>query len=329
MGCSRSLRCATYLLGGLLYGAIVLLGPGCGDSNPAQEFHSVSERTSSDNNDTVFASFGGTGQLFVFRIPNAGGSSTLLTQFVDDGDPNNDGGMHPFFSPDGSTVVYVANDAGNRDIWTMDRNGGSRTQLTTDPGSDMQPAFTPNGNQIVWVTNRSGDNDIWIMDSDGNNKRRLTSSTADEQWPSVGPGARLAYQSDDDSANGDGDGDDDATPDTDVYVATIPAVGTVTSIINLTAAGTFNEGGPSWDPTGTGAATDVILYHSDQSGAFDIWSMNADGSSKTQIIASPQSAGFPVWFPDGTRFTFTIAREAWHALPDGTDRQQITALFPS
>jgi len=318
MALSGETRRALYLLAAPLGVLVTLVCAGCGGTSNPIEYHSISERASSDNTNTVFAAFAGTGQLFVYRIANSGGSSTLLTQVSNDGNPNNDGGTHPFFSPDGSKVVFVSDDDGNQDIFTMGRDGGSRTQLTTDPGSDRQPSFTPDGTQIVFASNRTGNYDIWIMDDDGANQRQLTNSSDDEEWPSVGPVSKLAWQLDDNAAG-----------DTDIYTADIPGAGLAINVTNVTPAGTFNEGAPSWDPTGTGAVTDTILFHSDEAGTYDIWKMDADGSNHAQLVTTPASEGFPVWFPNGQRFVFTMAREAWHAASDGTDKKRITTRFPS
>ncbi len=307
---------------------VVLSVTGCGDSEPVREFFSVWQRTSADNASIAFTTLGGGGQYLVYRIGTGGGGSVLLTKQSNDGNPNNDIGFHPFFSPDGSTVVFVSADDGNNDIFTMDRNGSDRTQITSHSGNDTQPSFSPDGSKIVFVSNRSGaTNDIWMMDPDGIGLQQLTNLPGDAEWPSLGPGSggtvdyRLTFQ----YSNPPG------SP-TDIYTANVQVGGGFASVlVNITNTAGISEGAPSWDPTGTGAATDEILYHSDFGGEFAIYKMQADGTS---VALDPEmnssfSQGFPVWYPDGTRFTFTQAREVWHAARDGSDTRRVTTRFPS
>jgi Tol biopolymer transport system component len=54
-----------------------------------------------------FASFGGNGLLYVYSINEQGRSLTLLT-LADNSDLTDEGGRHPGYSPDGSTIVMSA-----------------------------------------------------------------------------------------------------------------------------------------------------------------------------------------------------------------------------
>ena len=304
---------------------------GCGGDERGREFFSISERTSSDNTTTVFAAFSGAGQLLVYRIANSGGGANLLTEQTNDGNPGNDTAFHPFYRPDGSLIAFVSADDGNDDIFTMTQSGGSRTQITANAAGDSQPAFSPDGAKIAFVSNRgaSNSNDIWMMDPDGTNLQQLTSLAGDEQWPTLGPGPggavdyRLAFQ----YAN-------PAGSPTDVYTADVDVgAGLAANLTNITNTGGISEGGPSWDPTGTGAATDRLLYHSDQGGEFAVFLRSIDGVTiaPVQLVPSSFSQGYPVWYPDGTRFTFTQARELWNAAPNAADPdpKRVTTRFPS
>jgi dipeptidyl aminopeptidase/acylaminoacyl peptidase len=46
----------------------------------------------------------------------------------------------PTWSPDGQSVAYASDRAGNLDIWVQPVGGGEAIQLTKSPASDTQPA---------------------------------------------------------------------------------------------------------------------------------------------------------------------------------------------
>jgi serine/threonine protein kinase/Tol biopolymer transport system component len=77
------------------------------------------------------------------------------------------------WTPDGR-VVYVSEENGNADIWSMNSDGSDRKQLTTDPHRDSAPDVSPDGRYIAFASNRANTENIWIMNADGSNQRRLT-----------------------------------------------------------------------------------------------------------------------------------------------------------
>jgi Tol biopolymer transport system component/DNA-binding winged helix-turn-helix (wHTH) protein len=93
------------------------------------------------------------------------------------------------WTPDGR-IVYMSEESGNADIWSMNSDGSDRKQLTTDPHWDAAAVVSPDGRYIAFMSNRTGQENIWIMDIDGANQRRLTKKfiervpvfTADSKW---------------------------------------------------------------------------------------------------------------------------------------------------
>ncbi len=72
-----------------------------------------------------------------------------------------------------------------------------------------------------------------------------------------------------------------------------------------------------------------IAFHSEVSGNFDIWVMNADGSQPTQLTTAPARDIEPDWSPDGKRIVFASGRDDPENLQlyvmnaDGSDQRRL------
>jgi Tol biopolymer transport system component len=91
------------------------------------------------------------------------------------------------FSPDGRRIVYSAGVPGDRadHIFTMDRNGNSKEQLTDIDANDTSGKYSPDGERIVFARDKTYNwggmaanwgtgGVICIIDADGTNFRQLT-----------------------------------------------------------------------------------------------------------------------------------------------------------
>jgi Tol biopolymer transport system component len=85
----------------------------------------------------------------------------------------------PFWSPDSSKIVYFAF-AGTwyRNLWVMNADGSSKTQLTFGNVIDESGDYSPDGTKIVFMRNVRGTDrsDLMIMNADGTNVQQLTST---------------------------------------------------------------------------------------------------------------------------------------------------------
>lgn len=86
----------------------------------------------------------------------------------------------PFPSPDGSRIAFTGVVGGNRDIYTIDRNGLGLVRLTTGAATDDEASWSPDGSRIAFRSTRSGAPEVWVMNADGTDQRRLTGPT--EGW---------------------------------------------------------------------------------------------------------------------------------------------------
>ncbi|MCI0388723.1 MAG: winged helix-turn-helix domain-containing protein [Acidobacteria bacterium] len=90
------------------------------------------------------------------------------------GGRNFDGNFGLAWTPDGKIVF--SSFAGNiTDLYSMNRDGSNRLQLTANAGQDNGfPVVSSDGRYIVFTSNRAVARQIWRMDIDGRNQKQLT-----------------------------------------------------------------------------------------------------------------------------------------------------------
>src|SRR6267378_7002572 len=71
----------------------------------------------------------------IWVVPRAGGSARRLTSFQ--GQTTN-----PHFSPDGKSIAFSGEYAGNVDVYVMPSEGGEPKRLTWHPGADEVQGWT-------------------------------------------------------------------------------------------------------------------------------------------------------------------------------------------
>ena len=76
------------------------------------------------------------------------------------------GDRFPAFSPDGRTIVFTSDRAGDDDLYLMEANGSDLRRLTDTPGTDWLAEFSPDGATIAFATDHSID----LIDTDGTNR---------------------------------------------------------------------------------------------------------------------------------------------------------------
>lgn len=83
-------------------------------------------------------------------------------------------------SPDGSTLLFgitwydLAENKGNRDLYTMPVNGGTPVKITDFKGADFNGLWRPDGKKIGYLSTISGEAQLWEMNPDGTQKAQLT-----------------------------------------------------------------------------------------------------------------------------------------------------------
>lgn len=87
------------------------------------------------------------------------------------------------WSPDGRSIIFTSDLAGNYEIWLLHLEPARLVRLTENPGFDGDPCWSPDGKRIAFVSTRTGQKQIWVMDRDGSNPRQLTKGPAENRDP--------------------------------------------------------------------------------------------------------------------------------------------------
>src|SRR6187397_424073 len=101
----------------------------------------------------------------IWTVERAGGTARRLTSFQ--GESTN-----PRFSPDGKSIAFSAEYAGNVDVYVVPAEGGEPKRLTWHPGNDVVQGWTPDGAAIMFSSSRaswapSGAPRFWTVPANG------------------------------------------------------------------------------------------------------------------------------------------------------------------
>jgi dipeptidyl aminopeptidase/acylaminoacyl peptidase len=203
---------------------------------------------------------------------------------------------YPAWSPDGSKILFSSNRTGDYEIFVMNADGTSQTNLTKNAVAfDVDPAWSPDGSQILFVRGIGSDStfDIYAMNADGSNQRLLIGSPGFDGLPEWSPdGSQIVFQSTRDAAAA-GDAN------TELYVAN--ADGSNQRRLTNTPA---VETDASWSPDGL----QIAFTSNRDNGDYEIYFMNRDGTAQQRLTNTPGADIYPTWSPDGASIAFASNR---------------------
>jgi tricorn protease len=84
----------------------------------------------------------------IWIVERSGGLARRLTSFQ--GQTTN-----PRFSPDGKSVAFSGEYAGNVDVYVAPADGGDPKRLTWHPGGDLVQGWTPDGKSVMFSSGRA------------------------------------------------------------------------------------------------------------------------------------------------------------------------------
>jgi tricorn protease len=105
--------------------------------------------------------------------------------------------IYPSFSPDGKSIAFSSNRAGNYDVYVMPASGDKPRQLTFNSTDDLVIGWTPDGSKIVFISSRDkgvfpGVATLFQVPVDGGMEEPLPTDWG--SWASYSPDAKkLAF----------------------------------------------------------------------------------------------------------------------------------------
>ncbi len=273
--------------------------------------------------------------------------------------------VQPNWSPNGLRLAYWGlRNGAQRDIWTVAVEGGQPVSVTDDKAQDGAPIWAPDGRGLYYCSNRNGRLSLWWVQIDERSGKLLNEAEPLQASSFYGmmmsfsrDGKRLLYgnrvahsnikrigfnvergetvgesvwmtQSTKRATNQDISPDGQllayyifGDPQFDIFVS---RVGEPDKSVQLTSDVHIDRA-PRWSPNGK-----RIAFFSDQTGKYEIWTINPDGSDRRQITFSREDEpGFldPAWSRDGTRMLFSYRGGAGGFIMDLSRPYQQQELF--
>ena len=256
------------------------------------------------NGDLYFASRLGTNHLCIWSLSVNGSTPVKMTGGVNS--PKED--WSPYWSPDGSQMLFQSDRDGDVEIFLFDSVTGLLTKLTNNRVEDAYASWSPPlaDGQMRIVFQRQAPKsaktgrDLWVMNTDGSGQRLLYSSSKEDTQAAWSPlGDQIAFTHPTDG-------------DADIYLLPVALVDGVVSAAgaprNMTNHSPGADFSPDWAPDGSelvfvrepGAKVEAL-------GNSSLWRLRADGTGETFIIDNKLIDKQADWSPDGTTIAFVSA----------------------
>jgi Tol biopolymer transport system component/predicted Ser/Thr protein kinase len=202
----------------------------------------------------------------------------------------------PSWSPDGRTLAYESDQAGNLDIWVTQVGYPQAVNRTADsPDDDMHPNWSPDGQWIAFYSRREGSG-YFIMPAVGGKARKLVPWRVGDSYPTTpqwSPDSKqLAYVRDQRVAPwieilAIADGQERRVP--------LPSRPRNNAVIDL-----------NWSPDGRWFAYERAI--SPIAATSELWLTRASDGQSIQLTDGTTLVWSPTWLPDSRRLCFISDR---------------------
>ena len=182
-----------------------------------------------------------------------------------------------------STIAFVSNRGGRKEIYLADYDGANGRQLTHDNALSVSPALSPNGRRLAYTGYQAGYADIYLIDLSTGARVRLV------KFPGTNSGARFSADGNQLACTISKDGNPE------LYV-----IGLGGGARRLTHT-RGSESSPAWSPDGG-----EMIYSCDESGAPQLYRIASGGGGGRLLSTGFGYCTEPSWSPDGQRLAFNV-----------------------
>jgi Tol biopolymer transport system component/tRNA A-37 threonylcarbamoyl transferase component Bud32 len=210
------------------------------------------------------------------------------------------------WSPDGRTILFSSDRAGNPTLWRIPVSGGTPARLSAVGENAAYPVFARSKRRLAY-SNFYEDTNIWRMDTATGEIEKVISSTQYDSSPQFSPdGSRVAFRS---SRSGFHE----------IWLADAAGGGER----QLTYFSGRLTGTPRWSPDGQS-----IVFDARPEGLPDIYAIDVNTGDKKRITSEKSEDVVPSWSRDGKWIYFasnrTLSWQVWKAPVDGGPPVQVT-----
>jgi TolB protein len=221
----------------------------------------------------------------------------------------------PSWTPDSRSLVFVSDQQGGWNLWTLDLGSPTPRALTFGQFQYTNPFMMRDGRSIAVASDRGSATrawtDLWVVSLDGSPERRLTSESpaVKEFVPVISPDGRwLAYL----------DLPMNRPPQYRLIVVELPA--------GLPRV--LTEDRIVFSPIRFSPDSRGILYSAATLGSSDVWTIGVDGSGARALTSQRDSELAGDYSPDGTTIAFVSNQsgtdEVWLMDAQGRLSRQLT-----
>jgi len=207
----------------------------------------------------------------------------------------------PNLSPDGKSLLYVAGDGGDEDIFLLRVGGENAINLTAASASnDYDPAFSPDGERIAFGSDREGGG-LFVMGATGESPKKIAPEGAHPSWSP--DGRKIVYST-----------ERVVDPFSRHTIASLWVVDVTSGEKKRIYEGDAVQ--PVWSPSGK-----RIAFFAVKNGQRDLGTIPAEGGASTAVTHDPATDWDPFWFPDDRWLYFFSDRrggpDLWRIAVDG------------